>query len=183
LEDFKTVETYGEFWYPVPNVEFRDRTTFYEFIVGWLVGFEDKRGNWPAYHLEENLQWQGYINAEGQRLGWRAALKPSHDFIFTMPTKNHPYYSTAFTALIRGIFVRFTQEEGPIVAVTPHSFRHMLSSYLSNIDISSAEKLSFSYVLHHSVEMHQGSYVYQDNMSRITPAVKRMEQIIRDLIV
>lgn len=42
--------------------------------------------------------------------------------------------------------------------------------------------MEFSYVFHHSPEVHQGKYVYKDNMSRIAPAVKRMNEIIRSFI-
>ena len=78
--------------------------------------------------------------------------------------------------------IRFTQEDGKDVPVTPHSFRHMLSSYLEKIGITGEENKSFSYVLHHSPETNQGRYVFKDNMVRIAPAVKRMEQIIKGFV-
>lgn len=182
LEDFKTADKYGEFWYPVPNVQFVDGTTFYQLIAAWLWGFEDKEETWPTYYRENHEHWQGHIDANGNRCGWRAALEPQHDFMFTMPIAKTAFHENSFCAMIRGIFVRFTQEDGPPVPVTPHSFRHMLSGYLDSLGISGEEEKSFSYVLHHSPEVHQGRYVYRDNMARIAPAVKRMEQIIKSFL-
>ncbi len=84
--------------------------------------------------------------------------------------------------MIRALFVHFTQESGKAVPVTPHSFRHMLSAYLDKLGVAGKEEQSFTYVFHHSLEVHQDRYVYRDNMSRIAPAVKRMDEIIRSLI-
>lgn len=182
LEQFKTVATYGEFWYPVPNVQFSDGTTFYEFITAWLWGFWDEEQIWPAYYSGENSHWQGYIDQEGNRQGWRAALQPTHSCVFTMPYARTAFYDTPFSTYIKAIFVRFTQEKGPPVPVTPHSFRHMLANYLDRLGVDGEEAKSFAYVLHHSPEMHQGRYVYRDNMQRIAPAVQRMEQIIKSFI-
>jgi hypothetical protein len=182
LEDFKTVATYGEFWYPVPNVQFLDGTTFYQLLAAWLWGFEDKEGHWPIRYDGANEPWQGYIDPKGNRSGWRAALDPQHDYVFTMPNAKTPFYDNTFYTLVRSIFVHFTQEWGPPVPVTPHSIRHMLSTYLSRLDVNPNEIESFSYVLHHSPETHNGHYVYSNNMIRIAPAVKRMEQIFRNLL-
>ena len=182
LEEFKTVDSYGEFWYPIPNIQFVDGTTFYQFIAAWLWGFWDEDGTWPTHYKGENQRWQGYIDAEGNRCGWRAALKPDHDLVFTMPNSKTPFYDNTFCCMIRHLFVRFTQEDGKAVPVTPHSFRHMLSSYLDKIGITGEENKSFSYVLHHSPETNQGRYVFKDNMIRIAPAVKRMEQIIKGFV-
>lgn len=182
LEDFKTAETYGEFWYPVPNVQFVDGTTFYQYIVSFLWGFWDEAGVFPCYHKGEHKHWQGTISESGERGGWRAALQPQHDLMFTMPTARTSFDGGAFCAMIRSLFVRFTQEDGKAVPVTPHSLRHMLSAYLDRLGIGGEEEKSFSYVLHHSPEVHQGRYVYKDNMTRIAPAVKRMEQIIKSFI-
>lgn len=159
LHEYKTAKTYGQFWYPLPNVTFVDGTTFYELIVGWLWGFEDTKGNWPVCYPQDSL-WQGYIDAKGLRQGWRAALKPDkHDFFFTTPTAKHPFTTSDFRHVIRHVFVRFTQETGPAIPVTPHSLRHMLSTYLAKLDLSHAERESFAYVLHHSLETHEKNYV------------------------
>ncbi|MBW4474992.1 MAG: hypothetical protein KME45_32120 [Stenomitos rutilans HA7619-LM2] len=182
LENFKTAETYGEFWYPVPNVQFVDGTTFYQYIVGFLWGFEDEKGVFPTYHQGEHKHWQGVMDQAGKRCGWRAALKPQHDKMFSMPVAKTPFDDVAFCSMIRALFVRFTQESGKAVPVTPHSFRHMLSTYLDKLGVAGKEEQSFAYVLHHSPEVHQGKYVYKDNMSRIAPAVTRMNEIIRSLI-
>ncbi|MCY7273663.1 MAG: hypothetical protein LH702_07940 [Phormidesmis sp. CAN_BIN44] len=182
LEDFKTVETYGEFWYPVPNVQFVDGTTFYQYIVSFLWGFEDEKGVFPTYHKGENKHWQGAIDEAGNRGGWRAALQPQHERMFSMPVAKTPFDDVAFCCMIRSLFVRFTQEGGKAVPVTPHSLRHMLSAYLDKLGVAGKEEQSFAYVLHHSPEVHQGKYVYKDNMSRIAPAVMRMDEIIRSLI-
>jgi hypothetical protein len=182
LEDFKTAETYGEFWYPVPNVQFLDGTTFYQLIFAWLWGFDDQEHHWPVCD-EKNRHWQGYLDPEGNRLGWRAALEPEHDCMFTMPTAKTPFYERTFYSLVRNLFVRFTQEDGRPVPVSPHSIRHMLSNYLDKLAINQDEEKSFSYVLHHSPEIHQDRYVYRNNMARIAPAVKRMEHILNGLIL
>lgn len=183
LEDFKTVEKYGEFWYPVPNVQFSDGTTFYELICAWLWGFEDQDGHWPTRYLNEDQHWQGYIDEQGNRAGWRAALESQHDYVFTMPEAKRPFNELGFCNLIRSIFIHFTQEEGKPIPVTPHSFRHMLSNYLDRLEINDEEEKSFSYVLHHSPEMRRGNYVYRDNMIKIGPAVRRMNQIINDIVL
>lgn len=183
LEDFKTAATYGEFWYPVPNVQFMDGTTFYQLIAAWLWGFEDQEQRWPICYKKENVRWQGYIDQAGNRLGWRAALDPQHDYLFTMPSAKTPFYESTFYSLIRNLFIRFTQEDGVAIPVSPHSIRHMLSNYLDKLAISQDEEKSFSYVLHHSPEIHQDRYVYRNNMLQIAPAVKRMEQIISNVLL
>lgn len=182
LEDFKTVETYGEFWYPVPNVQFADGTTFYQYIASFLWGFWDESGVFPTYYEGEHQHWQGWIDTNGKRCGWRDALQPQHELMFTMPVAKTPFTENTFCSMIRSLFVRFTQEEGQAVPVTPHSLRHMLANYLDRIGIAGEEAKSFAYVLHHSPEVHQGRYVYKNNMMQIAPAVKRMEEIIRSFI-
>lgn len=183
LEDFKTADTYGEFWYPVPNIQFIDGTTFYELISAWLWGFNDSSGSWPVYHKGQDALWQGYIDKDGHRHGWRQALRPNgHDLIFTMPTGHTAYTDDAFYSMVRNVFVRFTQETGRPVPVAPHSLRHMLSKYLDELKVSDDENDSFSYVLHHSPETHNGNYVYRENMRLIAPAVKRMDQIIHNAL-
>jgi hypothetical protein len=89
LEDYKTVEEYGEFWYPVPNVQFADGTTFYQLISAWLWGFDDSAGKWPSCYQGDDQSWQGFIDPEGNRRGWRDALEPKHNFMFTMPKGNY----------------------------------------------------------------------------------------------
>ena len=181
LHEFKTAEVYGQFWYPLPNVTFIDNTTFYEFITAWLVGFEDSAGHWPICYPEDPL-WQGYIDADGRRHGWRAALKPdNHDFFFSQPSAKHPYTEQGFYSVIRTVFARFTQDTGRAVPVAPHSLRHMLASYLDQLDLSRSERESFAYVMHHSLETQEKEYVYRDRLQRVTPAAERMKQLLQNL--
>lgn len=181
LHEFKTAEIYGQFWYPLPNVTFIDNTTFYEFITAWLVGFEDSAGHWPICYPDDPL-WQGYIDADGCRHGWRAALKPdNHDFFFSQPRAKHPYTEQGFYSVMRAVFARFTQDTGRAVPVAPHSLRHMLSSYLDQLDLSRSERESFAYVMHHSLETQEKEYVYRDRLQRVAPAAERMKQLLQDL--
>jgi len=181
LSEYKTASKYGRFWYPIPNITFVDGTTFYELIFAWLWGFEDTERNWPICY-EQNPLWQGYIDAEGNRMGWREALAPNgHDFFLTRPKAKDPFDAKSFCTMIQGIFTRFTQETGRPVKVSPHSMRHMLSSYLDRLELSEDEKRSFSYVLHHSPETHEESYVYRDRLRRVAPAAERMKAILQDM--
>lgn len=183
LNDFKTDETYGEFWYPVPNIQFVDGTTFYEYLEGWLFGFEDKEGKWPIYYKGKDRNWQGCITPDGKRCGWKEALKPTHDFVFTKPRTGTQYEDTDFCGLIKGIFIRFTQDDGgKPIPVTPHSFRHMLASYLDSIDVSEKERKSISYCMHHSLETHMTQYTHRENMNMIGPAVRLMNKLNQKLL-
>jgi hypothetical protein len=181
LNEFKTAEIYGQFWYPLPNVTFIDNTTFYEFITAWLIGFEDAAGHWPVCYPDDPL-WQGYIDTNGRRQGWRAALKPdNHNHFFSQPQAKHPYTEQSFYSVVRAVFARFTQDTGRAVPVAPHSLRHMLSSYLDQLDLSRSERESFAYVMHHSLETQEKEYVYRDRVQRVAPAAERMKQLLRDL--
>jgi hypothetical protein len=147
-----------------------------------LWGFEDPDGKWPKRYDGNDQFWQGYIAKDGKRSGWRDVLGPSHSLMLTMPVVKTPFTDEAFYCLIRNLFVRHTQDTGRIVPVSPHSFRHMLSKYLDELEIDDGELKSFSYVLHHSPETNKGKYVYRENMVRIAPAVKRMENILQTCV-
>lgn len=182
LEQFKTSKKYGTFWYPVPNVEFDDGTTFNQFLSAWLFGFADAAGYWPTWHKKAHANWQGYIDPQGQRLGFRAALQPQHDYVFTQPIAKTPMTRNAVWALIRSLFVHFTQADGEPVAVSPHALRHMLATFLDSFDASPQERASVIYSLHHSEVVHQESYVDSQHLQRIAPAVQCMQRIIHQLL-
>lgn len=181
LEAFKTVQKYGEFWYPIPNVRFLDGTRFYEYLYAWLFGFEDRSGKWPTYHKSPNEAWQGGLDQEGNRIGWRAVLQPEHNYLFTMLLARTPYYANAMKSLVRDTFVHHTKRDGEPVGVTPHSLRHMLSDHLDEAGITKEELDSFSYVLHHTPEVHNRHYVYRNNQKKISHAVKRMNQLLTQM--
>lgn len=183
LEDYKTVESYGEFWYPIPNIQFIDGTTFYQLISAWLWGFNDSEEKWPNCYKGDNKLWQGFIDSKGNRQGWRDALKPKHGFMLTMPRAKTQFDDRAFYSLVRSIFVYFTQEKGHPIPVSPHSLRHMLSKYLDELEINDEEHRSFSYVLHHSPETNKEKYVYREKMMRIAPAVNRMQSILENCMI
>lgn len=128
---FKTIEKYGPFWYPIPNQQFRDHKNLYEYLEMWFFGLKDEEEKWAKYHNGANAEWQGFVDEEGNQHGWREALQPDHPCTFSMPYARKPFNTQKFSALVKRIFVRFTQElgSGKITPVTPHSFRSMLATH------------------------------------------------------
>ncbi|MBD1865578.1 MULTISPECIES: hypothetical protein, partial [Trichocoleus] len=182
--DFKTVERFGPFWYPLPNQQFRDGKTFYEYLEMWFFGLEDIADKWPQYYKGDNAQWQGHIDEQGQRLGWRAALEPNHDFAFSMRRTQTPHDKDSFCSLVKQIFIEFTPrlKNGEIVPVTPHSFRTMLATYTAG-RLTAAEEASMAYCEHHSIEKRRTSYTLFNNMRQITEAIKVMDRINQSLFI
>lgn len=192
--DFKTVDTYGLFIYPIPNQRFRDGKTFYEYIEMWLFGLEDQQGKWLTYFKRKDKEWHTYYNGDHagwqgyieqtkdgnllKKHGWREALKPEHDFVFTMSQTHRSFEddATSFGKVVRGGFIRFTQDlnTGKVKPVTPHSFRHMLASYTESLELTPAQEKSLAYCDHHSVEMRRGKYTFYQNMRQIKETVELM---------
>ena len=176
--EFKTLEYYEPFWYPLPNQRFSDRKTFYEYLEMWFFGLEDLEGKWPEYYKGKDANWHGYINEDGKKGGWREALQLNHDFAFSMPRTKRPFASTGFKNLVRDTFIQFTPQvdDGRITPVTPHSFRSMLATYTDG-NLTNAEELSMAYCEHHSVKIRRGTYTFTDNLRQIADAQRVMEQI------
>lgn len=176
--DFKTVEKYEPFWYPLPNQIFSDSKTFYEYLEMWFFGLEDVVGKWPEYYKGEQAKWQGFLSEDGKKGGWRAALEPSHAFAFSMPHNRQPFNRGSFKDLVRDLFIQFTPQvdEGRITPVTPHSFRTMLATYTDG-NLTNTEETSMSYCEHHSVAIRRGTYTFTDNLRQIADAQRVMERI------
>lgn len=182
--EFKTDNTYDDpFWYPLPNQEFADGKVFYEYLEMWWFGLDDKKGKWANYYEDENFNWQGFIDKAGNKHGWRAALKPEHDYFFSMSTARTPFTDVAFRDLVKTVFIRFTPEiVGKVVAVTPHSFRTMLATHTDG-QLTLPEEKSMAYCEHHSVEVRRARYTFLDNMKKIAPAIQVMERVNKELFL
>ncbi|MEP0924906.1 hypothetical protein [Leptolyngbya sp. ST-U4] len=178
IYDFKTVEHYEPFWYPLPNQIFSDGKTFYEYLEMWFFGLDDLQGRWTEYYEGEQARWQGFISEDGRKEGWREALYPGHDFAFSMPRTKRPFDKISFKDLVQDVFIQFSPQvdAGRITPVTPHSFRTMLATYTDGI-LTNAEELSMAYCEHHSVAIRRGTYTFTDNLRQIADAQRVMETI------
>jgi hypothetical protein len=184
IYDFKTINKYGSFWYPIPNQVFRDGKSFYEYLEMWFFGLNDVGGKWDEYYDFPAEKWQGYIDKNGQKHGWRSALVPDHDFAFSKPRTRTPHDKDSLCSLVKGIFIEFTPllDRGEIVPVTPHSFRTMLATYTEG-QLTPSEELSMAYCEHHSVEKRRNTYTIFENMRKITYAINAMNRINQELFL
>ncbi len=186
LKDFKTVETHGEFWYPVPNTRFKDGRYFYEYIDAWLFGFEDKNGTWTEHFYKgEDKHWQGYISPSGEKGGWRSYFNPSHKYIFLRTRTLKAFDVITFGNYIEQIFGKFTCDilEEP-VPVTPHSIRHMQATYTENsINLTNEQRESLAYCQHHTTKVRDQFYSHLENMRKIAPAIEVMNQVNAQCLV
>ena len=80
-DDYKTGRIYGEWWGEVPNVQFADNKTFYDYIQRW---------------------W-----GDGSGEGERSIFNPNHNFFFTTPCGS-PHTAHSFTSCVRRMMQRLT---------------------------------------------------------------------------
>lgn len=184
IYDFKTINKYGPFWYPLPNQRFVDGKTFYEYLEMWFFGLSDTEGKWDEYHDSPNEKWQGYIDRNGQKHGWRSALAPNHSFAFSKPRTQTPHDKGSLCSLVKGIFIEFTLllDRGEIIPVTPHSFRTMLATYTEG-QLTPSEEASMAYCEHHSIEKRRNTYTLFENMRKVADAISAMDRINQDLFL
>ncbi len=156
-DDFKTGETYCQ------NGKKRIIAIpewFYPELEAWLHGYEDQLGN-----------WHGYIDEEGNRLGWRAVFKPNHSRVFTKNCGNE-MTSQSLWSLFRGAAYRLTGK-----ACNPHLVRDMIVTYMKRTGASSEILESLAQLMAHSLEMQQSVYDRRTSQEKIEPALSALASL------
>ncbi len=156
-DDFKTGSTYckkGEKRIiPIPN-------WFYPELEAWLHGYEDQAG-----------VWHGYIDENGNRLGWRAVFKPNHSCVFTQKCGNK-MTSESLNDLFRHAAYRITGQ-----ACHPHLVRDMIVTYLKRSGASSDVLEALAKLMAHSLQMQQNIYDRRTPEEKIQPAIKALDSL------
>jgi hypothetical protein len=149
-DQYKTGRYYGEWCGAIPNIEFSDGKTFYQYLERWFYrGYEDEDGN-----------WHGYV---------KVLPKLNHDFAFTSSRSGKPLDQSSFSGYVQRIFWRLVG-----VRVRPHSLRHMLCTFLKDVQANDAEKESISLWMKHSREMQNKHYSHQEQARALQPALDFM---------
>jgi hypothetical protein len=156
-DDFKTGETYCQ------NGKKRIISIpewFYPELEAWLHGYEDQLGN-----------WHGYIDEEGNRLGWRAVFKPNHSRVFTKKCGNEMARDSLWS-LFRHAAYRLTGK-----ACNPHLVRDMIITYMKRTGASSNVLDSLAQLMAHSLEMQQSVYDRRTSQEKVEPALSALSSV------
>jgi len=150
-DDFKTGETYcqnGEKRIiPIPE-------WLYPELEAWLWGYEDKLGI-----------WHGYIDEQGNRLGWRAVFQPNHSRVFTQNCGKEMTGESLYS-LFRKAAYRLTGK-----ACNPHLVRDMIVTHMKRTGASSEILSSLAQLMAHSLEMQQTVYDRRTSQEKVEPAL------------
>lgn len=156
-DDFKTGETYCQNGkkriIPLPE-------WFYPELEAWLKGYEDELGN-----------WHGYIDEQGNRLGWRDVFKPNHSRVFTQKCGNE-MTAKSLGSLFRNAAYRLTGK-----ACNPHLVRDMIVTYMKRTGASSNVLDSLAQLMAHSPQMQQTIYDRRTSQEKVEPALSALSSL------
>ncbi len=156
-DDFKTGSTYcknGEKRIiPIPN-------WFYPELEAWLHGYEGDGG-----------VWHGYIDEDGNRLGWRDVFKPNHSCVFTQRGGNK-MTSGSLNQLFRRAAYGITGK-----AAHPHLVRDMVVTHMKRSGASSEVLEALAKLMAHSLQMQQNIYDRRTPEEKVQPAIQALDSL------
>ena len=137
-KDFKTGHVYlkpGEKRL-IPIPEF-----LYPELENWLFGTEDEAGSSHCY-----------VDAAGNRLGWREVFQPKHNFVFTQQN-GEPFITSTFNSLFRNTAYRLTGK-----VCTPQLVRKMIVTHFKLSGAPEHIMTSLAQLMKMSPQMQQRVY-------------------------
>lgn len=164
-EDYKTGETYGEWLGKLPNTQFADGTTFYQYLELWLYGAKDNNPLQKTLKLKNNKPL-------------REILEPKeHDYVFFGINSKKPMNISTFASVIKHLFERMTG-----VPVRPHVLRNMFRTYINEMGISEQESKSVAFWMKHDLRT-ANQYSRQLCRSKLAAGETLTERINKQILV
>lgn len=155
--DYKTGETYSKNSekriIPIPE-------WIYPELEAWLEGYEDELGN-----------WQGYIDQDGSRLGWRTVFHPNHPMVFTQQN-GKPLTGSALYGLFRRAVCRITGQ-----ACGPHLLRTMVITHFKRTNAPDNVLEALARLMAHSRQMQTEVYDRRTSLEKVNPALEALSLI------
>ena len=155
-------------------------------LEAWLHGREDCSEtwhNWPSRsgtaeksrYREEQFNWCGYVEPDTNLLlGFRQALQPNHDFVFTQPN-GHPFSGKGLKSFYEHILW------APLgIRSSPHDVRKSATSYFKRKGMTDAESASLAKIKSHSIEMQDSSSYNQ--LDALEKTARASEMIINEFL-
>ncbi len=150
--EYKTWKTYGIWTGKIPNQKFGDGKSFYDYLYQWF--------------------FDGYIDKEGNKHGYRDALDPQTDRVFVNRFGNH----FAGSKLSERIKNMIHGEYG--IPATPHTIRHIFVSYIHTENFDEKTLKSFAYWMKHSPEEQTKTYSHLTNAEKLHAAQIAMDGLL-----
>ena len=159
-EDYKTGNAYGA----RPDLELDPR--LYPALEQWLFGVD--------YDFARDGATADSDVADAGYSGWghRAALAPTHDFVFTRPNGS-PWTVSELSRTFSRTSLRLTGKK-----TNPHLVRDMVVTHVRGAGLASdAELEALAMYMGHSVAMQKGTYDRRTTQQKVAPAVGLMSAI------
>jgi integrase len=159
-EDYKTGNAYGA----RPDLELDPR--LYPALEQWLFGVD--------YEFARDGATSGSDVADAGYSDWghRAALAPTHDFVFTRPNGS-PWTVSELSRTFSRTSLRLTGKK-----TNPHLVRDMVVTHVRGAGLASdAELEALAMYMGHSVAMQKGTYDRRTTQQKVAPAVGLMSAI------
>jgi hypothetical protein len=159
-EDYKTGNAYGA----RPDLELDPR--LYPALEQWLFGVDYEFARDGATSTSDVAD-AGYSD-----WGHRAALAPTHDFVFTRPNGS-PWTVSELSRTFSRTSLRLTGKK-----TNPHLVRDMVVTHVRGAGLASdAELEALAMYMGHSVAMQKGTYDRRTTQQKVAPAVGLMSAI------
>ena len=157
-EDYKTGNAYGA----RPDLALDPR--LYPALEQWLFGVD--------FVFERDCGDVDVASAAYSDWGYRAALAPTHDFVFTRPNGS-PWTVSELSRTFSRASLRLTGKK-----TNPHLVRDMVVTHVRGEGLASdAELEALAMYMGHSVAMQKGTYDRRTTQQKVAPAVGLMSAI------
>ena len=157
-EDYKTGNAYGA----RPDLALDPR--LYPALEQWLFGMD--------FVFERDCGDVDVASAAYSDWGYRAALAPTHDFVFTRPNGS-PWTVSELSRTFSRASLRLTGKK-----TNPHLVRDMVVTHVRGEGLASdAELEALAMYMGHSVAMQKGTYDRRTTQQKVAPAVGLMSAI------
>ena len=157
-EDYKTGNAYGA----RPDLALDPR--LYPALEQWLFGVD--------FDFDERSRDADVAAAGYSDWGHRAALAPTHDFVFTRPNGS-PWTVSELSRTFSRTSLRLTGKK-----TNPHLVRDMVVTHVRSAGVASdAELEALAMYMGHSVAMQKGTYDRRTTQQKVAPAVGLMSAI------
>ena len=157
-EDYKTGNAYGA----RPDLALDPR--LYPALEQWLFGVD--------FDFDERSRDADVAAAGYSDWGHRAALAPTHDFVFSRPNGS-PWTVSELSRTFSRASLRLTGKK-----TNPHLVRDMVVTHVRSAGVASdAELEALAMYMGHSVAMQKGTYDRRTTQQKVAPAVGLMSAI------
>src|SRR5919199_244934 len=189
LESYKTGKSYKHQKLPIPDKQFIDGQSFYDYLEAYLYGYwRDKKGNWVSAGNTTEAPSAGH-----KLYALQMALRPesndksvSHDdcnttfhkcdFVFVSRRKGTPLSDTTFGSLYKNSAYRLTGQ-----LLTPHLLRDIYASWFLDREYTEDVIRSLAYAMGHSVEELRGNYDKRKAQRKHEPIQKNLDETLNQL--